>query len=98
MSEEQQYYVYILFGKKNGTLYTGVTSDLLKRIWEHKNKIHKGFTSKYSVDKLGYYEIYSDINLAIEREKQIKNRSRKYRLNLIEIHNPEWIDLYSELV
>ena len=97
MAIEQQYYVYILFSKKNGTLYTGVTSDIVKRVWEHKNKIYKGFTSKYGVDKLGYYEIYNDINLAIEREKQIKNRNRQYRLNLIEINNPEWVDLYSEM-
>ena len=98
MSNEQQYYVYILFSKKNGTLYTGVTSDIVKRVWEHKNKLYKGFTSKYGVDKLGYYEVYNDINMAIDREKQIKNRNRNYRLDLIEIHNPEWIDLYCELI
>ena len=74
MSTEEQYYVYILFSKKNGTLYTGVTSDLIKRVWEHKNKVVEGFTSKYSVDKLGYYEIHNDINSAIAREKYIKDK------------------------
>ncbi len=90
-------YVYILFNKRNGTLYTGVTSDLIKRIYEHKNKIFEGFTSKYGVDKLGYYEEYSDIRNAIEREKQIKAGSRKKKLSLIETTNPNWNDLYDLL-
>ena len=91
-------YVYILFNKRNGTLYTGVTSNLIKRIWEHKNKIVAGFTEKYNVDKLGYFEIYNDINEAIAREKQIKAGSRKNKIKLIEEKNPNWIDLYITLI
>jgi len=91
-------YVYILFNKKNGTLYTGVTSDLLKRLYEHKNKTYDGFTKKYNIDKLGYYEIFSDIELAIKREKQLKAGSRKKKIELIESINPNWNDLYYELI
>ena len=98
MSEDKQYYVYILFSKKNGTLYIGVTSDLVKRVWQHKNKLVKGFTQKYNVDKLGYYEISNDINSAIAREKQLKGGSRQAKLDLIEINNPDWNDLYYELI
>ena len=87
-------YVYILFNKKNGTLYTGVTSNLKMRIYEHKNKVLKGFTAKYDVDKLGYYEIYNDVKLAIEREKQIKAGSRMKKILLIEKQNPKWNDLF----
>ena len=91
-------YVYILFSKKNGTLYTGVTSNLVKRVYEHKNKFVKGFTKQYSVDKLGYYEIFEDITSAIKREKQIKKYYRKQKLDLIETFNPEWNDLYYEII
>ena len=98
MSEDKQYYVYILFSKKNGTLYVGVTSDLVKRVWQHKNKLVKGFTQKYNVDKLGYYEISNDINSAIAREKQLKGGNRQAKLDLIEINNPDWNDLYYELI
>ncbi len=86
-------YVYILFNKKNGTLYTGVTSDLRKRIFQHKHKVYDGFTSKYDVSKLGYYEIFNDIKNAIEREKQIKGGSRRKKIMLIERNNPQWTDL-----
>lgn len=86
-------YIYILFNKRNGTLYTGVTSDLKKRVYKHKNKLTEGFTSKYDVDKLGYYEEYNDIKNAIEREKQIKDGSRKKKIALIESMNPFWKDL-----
>lgn len=86
-------YIYILFNKRNGTLYTGVTSDLKKRVYEHKNKLIEGFTSKYDVDKLGYYEEYNNIKNAIEREKQIKDGSRKKKIALIESINPFWKDL-----
>ena len=86
---EKQGYVYILFNERNGTLYTGVTNNLVKRVYEHKNKLIKGFTSKYSVDKLGYYEIHGSIILAIAREKQIKGGSRKKKLDLIESMNPK---------
>lgn len=68
----KNYFVYILFSRKNGTLYIGVTNNLVKRVYEHKNKFAKGFTEKYKVDKLGYYEIYNDIKQAIFREKQLK--------------------------
>jgi putative endonuclease len=87
-------YVYILFNKRNGTLYTGVTSDLVKRIYQHKQKFVEGFTKKYSIDKLGYYEISDNIESAIVREKQIKAGSRKDKLKLIESINPNWEDLY----
>ena len=86
-------YIYILFNKRNGTIYTGVTSDLKKRVYEHKNKIHDGFTSKYDVNKLGYYEEYNDIKNAIEREKQIKAGNRKKKITLIESMNAGWKDL-----
>ena len=98
MSESKKGYVYILFNRRNGTLYTGVTSDLIKRVCEHKEKLVEGFSEKYSIDKLGYYEIYDSIVLAIEREKQIKKRSRKYKLDLIEKTNPSWQDLYNSLI
>lgn len=91
-------YVYILFNKRNGTLYVGVTSDLIKRIYEHKNKFVEGFTKKYSIDKLGYYEVFDDIVSAIEREKQLKAGNRKKKLQLIEKVNPEWKDLYFDIV
>lgn len=93
-----QYYVYILFSKPNGTLYIGVTSDLIKRIFEHKNKIFKGFTAKYDVDKLGYYEIYGSIEEAIKREKALKGSSRQRKVKLILAQNPDWKDLYDELL
>ena len=98
MSRNTKGYVYILFNKQNGTLYTGVTSNLPKRIYEHKNKLAKGFTSKYGADKLGYYEVFESISDAIAREKQIKGCSRKKKLALIEQSNPEWRDLYEELL
>ena len=91
-------YIYILFNKRNGTLYTGVTSDLIRRMYEHKNKVYDGFTKNYNVDKLGYYEVYDNISVAIEREKQIKSRSRKYKLKLIENLNPKWLDLYRKIL
>ena len=91
-------YVYILFSKRNGTLYVGVTSNLIKRIWEHKNKVAEGFTQKYNVDKLGYYEVFDDIENAIIREKQIKSWKRIKKLALIESVNPEWNDLYDTII
>ena len=94
---DKKSYIYILFNKPNGTLYTGVTSDLVKRVWEHKNKITGGFTAKYSIDKLGYYEEFADIKDAIAREKQIKGGSRKKKLDLIMNNNPDWIDLYDQI-
>ena len=98
MNMSKQGYVYILFNRKNGTLYTGVTSDIVKRIYEHKNKLADGFTKKYNIDKLGYYEVFDSINTAIEREKQIKGGSRKKKLDLIISMNPEWEDLYITII
>ena len=91
-------YVYILFNKRYGTLYTGVTSDLVKRVFEHKEKVVDGFTKKYDVDKLAYYEVSDSINSAIEREKQIKGGSRKAKLKLIDNFNPQWIDLNNSIL
>ena len=91
-------YVYILFSKRNGTLYIGVTSNLIKRVYEHKNKFIDGFTKSYNVDKLGYYEVYDDITSAIIREKQLKKYYRKQKIELIEKNNPEWKDLYFEIL
>ena len=90
--------LYILFNKRNGTLYIGVTSNLVKRVYEHKNKLVDGFTKKYNIDKLGYYEIFDDIEEAIIREKKLKGASRKKKLELIEMNNPEWLDLYDEII
>ena len=94
----KQYFVYILFSERNGTLYVGVTNDLKRRIYEHKNKIFKGFTEKYGVDKLGYFEVFESIESAILREKQLKGGNRKQKLALIESINPNWIDLYDEIL
>ena len=91
-------FVYILFSKRNGTLYIGVTSNLVQRIYQHRYKLIKGFTEKYNVDKLGYYEVFDDITLAIKREKQLKKYYRKQKLELIEKFNPEWKDLYLEII
>ena len=93
----KQYYIYILASKKNGTLYIGVTNNLLKRVDEHKNKLIDGFTKKYNVHNLVYYEQFNDISSAITREKQLKNWKRKYKLELIEKSNPNWIDLFENL-
>ena len=91
-------YVYILFNKRNGTLYVGVTSNLLQRVYQHKSKVIGGFTKKYNIDKLGYYEIFDDIEQALIREKKLKGASRRKKLDLIEINNPEWLDLYYEIM
>ena len=92
-----QYFVYILTSKRNGTLYIGVTNDLLKRIYEHKSDLIEGFTKKYDVHNLVYYEIYRDIRDAITREKRIKKWKRKWKMELIEKFNPTWEDLYYTL-
>ncbi|WP_018623522.1 GIY-YIG nuclease family protein [Kangiella aquimarina] len=90
--------VYMLASKPNGTLYTGVTSNLLQRVWQHKNNQAKGFTEKYDVKQLVYYEVTEDIVSAITREKQIKKWNRVWKIRLIEEMNPEWEDLYYELI
>ena len=90
----KQCYVYILFNKRNGTTYTGVTSNLEKRVWEHKNKAFPdSFTSKYNCDKLIYYEESSSIKSAIQREKQFKEWQRKWKNEMIDKANPDWKDL-----
>ena len=94
----KHYYVYILFNKRNGTLYIGITNNLVKRVWQHKNKLADSFTKKYGVDKLGYYEVCDDINNAIAREKQLKGGNRKNKLELIELNNPNWHDLYDDIL
>lgn len=90
-------YIYITANKRNGTLYTGVTSDLIKRIYEHKHGITKGFAAKYGCKMLVYYEIHSSIGIAIEREKEIKHFKRQWKLELIEKMNPHWNDLYDSI-
>ncbi|MCL2334716.1 MAG: GIY-YIG nuclease family protein [Endomicrobia bacterium] len=87
------YYVYIITNKARGTLYIGVTNDILRRMYEHKNKLVPGFSKKYSLDKLIYFEHYTDINEAIKREKMIKKWERIWKLELIEQVNPNWNDL-----
>ena len=95
----KQAFVYILANKKNGTLYTGVTSDLVRRMHEHQSKAHAGsFTAKYNVDKLVWYVDGDDINSAIMLEKKIKNRNRSWKVALIEKDNPEWRDLSAEFL
>ena len=90
--------VYILASKRNGTLYIGVTSDLIKRIWEHKKNIVEGFTKRYNVHRLVWYEMHESMESAITKEKRLKNWKRKWKLELIESNNPNWIDLYDEIV
>ena len=94
----KQYWVYMLSSGKNGTIYTGFTSNLIKRVWEHKNKAVEGFTHKYDVDQLVYFEEFHDVAMAIQREKRFKKYSRQWKRNLIEQNNPDWVDLYDEIV
>ena len=91
---EKSYYVYIMASQRNGTLYTGVTNNIARRTWEHREDIGKGFTKRYAVKALVYCEEYSDIRIAIQREKNIKHWPRQWKLNLIEEVNPKWEDLY----
>lgn len=95
---KRKYYVYILASKKNGTLYIGVTNDIYRRIWEHKNNKIEGFTSKYKVHTLVYYEVYDNVEDAIIREKRLKKWSRTWKIRLIEKTNQLWRDLYIELM
>ena len=96
--KNKQGYIYILTNKVNSVLYVGVTSDLPKRIWEHKNEVVEGFSKKYKLHKLVYYETIDSIESAIEREKYIKGKSRKFKENLINTFNPEWTDLYESIL
>ena len=95
---ERQPCVYLLASKRNGTLYTGVTSNLLKRVWEHKSNLVESFTSKYGVHILVWYEIHDAMEIAIQREKTIKNWKRAWKMKVIVAMNPEWRDLYSDLL
>ena len=97
MSTERKYWIYILTNKRNTTFYIGVTGNLEKRIWEHQNKTISGFSSKYNLDKLVYFEETNDVGSAINREKQLKNWHRDWKLNLIKENNPEFNDLFKEL-
>ena len=92
------YFVYILASKRNGTLYIGVTSNLPKRVWEHKNKLVEGFTKKYSVHNLVYFEQTENAQSAFLREKQLKKWKREWKRELIEKDNPEWKDLYEKIL
>ncbi|MGA2782429.1 MAG: GIY-YIG nuclease family protein [Smithella sp.] len=94
----KQYYVYILANKKNGTLYIGVTNDLVKRIYEHKQNLTDGFTKEHNIHDLVYYEHHNKVEEAILREKQMKKWNRKWKIRLIEEKNPEWKDLYDEIL
>lgn len=94
----KSYYVYILASKRNGTLYIGVTDHLVKRVWQHKNNLVEGFTKRYKVHMLVYYEDTPDIMSAIAREKQLKAWKRQWKLELIEKNNTDWHDLYNELI
>ncbi len=94
---DKEFYVYILASKRNGTLYTGVTSNLIKRIWQHKNDLIDGFSKKYNVKNLVYYEVHSNAESAITREKRIKKWRRAWKLRIIEEKNPGWKDLYEEI-
>jgi putative endonuclease len=93
---EKYYYVYIMTNKNNTVLYTGITNDLKRRVYEHKEKLVEGFTKKHNINKLVYYEIFEGVELAILREKQIKGGSRAKKIKLIENMNPHWRDLYEE--
>jgi putative endonuclease len=90
--------VYLLANERNGTLYVGVTSNLVKRIWEHKEKLADGFTKKYTINQLVWYEVHETMESAISREKAIKEWKRLWKLRLIEEANPEWTDLYDQIV
>jgi putative endonuclease len=94
---KKQYYVYIMTNIHNTVLYTGITSHLERRVYEHKEKLVDGFTKKYNVTKLVYYEVYEDPENAISREKQIKGGSRQKKIDLINTVNREWLDLYGGL-
>ena len=96
--DTKSYFVYILASKRNGTLYIGVTSNLLKRVDQHKNNLVEGFTAKYGVHQLMYYQRYRNVNEAIKREKRMKKWNRQWKIGLIEKANPEWRDLFDGLV
>lgn len=94
---DKNYYVYLLASGRYGTLYTGVTSDLIKRAWQHRESLAEGFTKKYDVKQLVWYEAHNDVKAAITREKQIKKWNRAWKIELIQENNPQWRDLYEEI-
>ena len=98
MALEKQPSVYILASRRNGTLYIGVTSDLVRRVWQHKGDFVEGFTKKYSVHDLVYFALHTNMIAAISREKQLKKWRRSWKVQLIEAQNPEWRDLWAEIV
>jgi putative endonuclease len=93
----KQYYIYLMTNKSNNVIYAGVTNNLKRRVYEHKEKLVEGFTKKYNISKLIYYEVFEDAENAIVREKQIKGGSRKKKIELVNSMNKEWRDLYAEL-
>ena len=95
---KQTYAVYILASRYRGTIYTGVTNQLLRRVWEHKQGMNDGFTHRYQVKTLVWYELHNDVAKAIRREKQLKQWKREWKVNLIERGNPQWCDLYQQLL
>jgi putative endonuclease len=95
---DKQGYVYILASKSYGTLYIGVTSDLVGRVWRHREEIHPGFTSKYDVKRLVWYEVHDSIDEAIYRESQLKKWKRDWKIRLVESENPDWSDRYPNLI
>ncbi|HPP11025.1 MAG TPA: GIY-YIG nuclease family protein [Defluviitoga tunisiensis] len=94
----KSYYIYIMASRRNGTLYIGITNDIVRRVYEHKNNFIDGFTSKYGIHNLVYYEQFDNIESAIQREKQLKKWNRKWKIELIERVNPNWKDLYEDLM
>jgi putative endonuclease len=94
---ESSYFVYIMANKRNGTIYIGVTNDLLRRVYEHREGLVKGFTSRYGLKMIVYYEVFDSIANAIQRETSLKRWPRKWKLDLIESRNPQWRDLYEEI-
>ena len=93
----ENFFVYILAKDKNSTFYVGVTSDLVKRVWKHKNEVADGFTKKYGIKTLVYYEVFSDAPNAFQREKRLKKWNRVWKMRVIEEMNPDWRDLYDEI-
>jgi len=94
---KEHFYIYMLASEERGTIYIGVTSDLIKRVWEHKNKVVEGFTKRYEVGQLVYYEVHDSAEFALTREKQMKEWKRQWKINLIEEENPHWHDLYDRI-
>lgn len=95
---DKKYCVYLLASRKNGTLYLGITNNLVKRIYKHKQELVDGFSKKYKVKNLVYYEIFENVKDAIHREKCLKKWKRDWKINLINEHNPNWLDLYEQIV